>query len=120
MNILAVFIGGGLGSLCRYAISLWLGKTEAGFPLATLVANILACIVLALGFILLERNIEMSKPMKLFVLTGFCGGFSTFSTFSMETYLLLMEGNWPMALLYVGLSILSCLLIIGLLFYFFS
>ena len=82
---IAIFIGGGLGSLLRYSISLGLKKYESGFPFATLTANILSCIVLGAAWIYFSRNTNYPDQTKLLIMTGFCGGFSTFSTFSLET-----------------------------------
>lgn len=113
MNFLAIFIGGGLGSLCRFAISLAFTKNPGGFPLATFLANLLACLVLAIGFVYFQKHMDLSTHWKLFLLTGFCGGFSTFSTFSLESFLLIQQGQWPVALAYMALSSLCCLLIIG-------
>ncbi len=82
LNVLAVFTGGGLGSLCRYAFSLYLSDTA--FPAGTLAANICACFILGFLTGYLFKN-NMSDHLKLLIGTGFCGGFSTFSTFSKET-----------------------------------
>ncbi len=112
MNVLiAIFVGGGLGSLSRYGISL-LGKQwfDTSFPVGTLIANVLSCIVLALtvGFFLDKIT---SDSLKAFILIGFCGGFSTFSTFSFETFQLMKDGQFWMAALNVLISVFTCLLI---------
>lgn len=103
-NVLAVFVGGGLGSLCRYALSAFLPSANATFPLATLCANVCACFVLGyLTNYLLRDN--LSEYWKLLLGTGFCGGFSTFSTFSKETLELSQAGFTIWAVLYLVLSL---------------
>lgn len=117
MNWIAVFIGGGLGSLCRYALAVagkeWLGN----FPLHTLAANFLASFIL--GCAIAYMATMSNKPIffNAFLAIGFCGGFSTFSTFSTENYQLLQNGQIGLALLYMGLSLVFCLLAIGLGFF---
>ncbi len=109
---LMVFIGGGLGSVCRYGISLILPKSD-GIPWATFTANAISCIVL--GFLIgYQLNKGISTKYSLLLLTGFCGGFSTFSTFSAETYHLMQNGQTLLALAYVALSVLFCLVCIYL------
>lgn len=112
MNWIAVFIGGGVGSMLRYALSRWLGTTEAGFPTGTLVANIFACLVLGLAWHYFSTKVGISESVKLLVLTGFCGGFSTFSTFSLESLRLMQAGQWGLAALYVLGSVLGCLILL--------
>lgn len=112
-NLLAVFLGGGLGSLLRYGISVWMGKYSANFPYGTLIANFLACLVLGVAFFSFTQASNLSSAHKSFILVGFCGGFSTFSTFSMETFKLIQQGQTALAVSYVLVSIFLCL---GLLF----
>ena len=113
MNLLAIFIGGGLGSLCRYGISkLALKLMTTNFPLGTFISNTLSCIVLAVAVIYFSGKVSGSTALKLFVITGFCGGFSTFSTFSLETLELLKQGNFMVALLNIVISVLVGVLLI--------
>jgi CrcB protein len=109
---LAVFIGGGVGSLLRYGLSRWLGTSEAGFPLGTLTANVLACVVLGLAWHVFAQRVGLPPALKTLVLVGFCGGFSTFSTFSFETLRLMQAGQIGLAALYVLASLGSCLLLL--------
>lgn len=93
--------------MARYGIARLLPPAELAegdFPWPTLTANILACIVLGVGLGLAGKEV-LSKPLQLFLLTGFCGGFSTFSTYAAELLLLGEEGNTGVALAYLGLSI---------------
>ncbi len=107
-SIIMVFIGGGLGSLCRYSIARMVQPYNLVFPWATLIANIISCIVLG-ALIGWSLKHTMGSPMKLLWLTGFCGGFSTFSTFTYETFHLLETGNISYAFLNIGISLLICL-----------
>ncbi len=113
MNFLFIFLGGGLGSICRYGISSLLKQYQLHFPIATLTANVISCIILGL-LIGLSLKDGLSDQQRLLWMTGFCGGFSTFSTFSAETFQLFEKGHFTTGLLYIGLSLIVCLSCIGL------
>ena len=102
-NLIVVFVGVGLGSLCRYGLGLLLPSDN--FPLGTLVANVLACLVLGYLTGYLSKH-HISSQWSLLIGTGFCGGFSTFSK---EALLLQQEQSMGTA---IGYSLLS--IIIGL------
>ena len=104
-----VFIGGGLGSICRYGIAHALSSHELRFPWATFLANALACMVLGLLVGLSLNNQIPQARYRLMLMTGFCGGFSTFSTFSNETFLLFESGQYFYALSNILASLLVCL-----------
>lgn len=107
---LLVFLGGGLGSLIRYILGRWVATLHTHhFPLGTLTANILACFALGLMVGLADTRQLLSPAAKIFWTIGFCGGFSTFSTFSAETLSLVQSGFTGSGLLYVGLSLTLCL-----------
>jgi CrcB protein len=93
---LLVFIGGGLGSVCRFGLSLLLMPFAWRFPWATLLSNALACLVLGI-IVGLQLHQAIPDTRRLLVATGFCGGFSTFSTFSAETIQLYQSGQTLLA-----------------------
>lgn len=108
IKFLMIFIGGGLGSMVRFGIAELVSPLKSGFPSATFIANVISCCVL--GFLLAYvLKVEVQPMLKLLFITGFCGGFSTFSTFTGETFLLLQNGNWPTAIIYILSSLMVCL-----------
>ena len=91
MNALLVFVGGGLGSVLRYAVGLCIGA--AAFPWVTLAVNV--CGSLAIGlFCGWSERFGWSEPVRLALTVGLCGGFTTFSTFSKESLALAQSGRW--------------------------
>ncbi len=115
MPFLLVFLGGGLGSMSRYALVLMLQPWQPRFPWATLLANGLACFALGL-FLGWQATGLLSDQRRLLLATGFCGGFSTFSTFTAESWQLFQQGHPVTAALNVAGSLALCLgcLLLGL------
>jgi fluoride exporter len=111
-NAMAVFIGGGLGSLARYFVSEFLKKYFTNqFPLATLISNLTSCIIFALFIYFFYDRFSHKDGLFFLILVGFCGGFSTFSTFSFETFQLIKQAQYAMAFLNIFVSIVFCLMI---------
>lgn len=108
MNWLLVFVGGGLGSLVRYGISFLLKNNGGFFPLSTLVSNVLASFIIGILTGMALKG-ALSNEQKLLFATGFCGGFSTFSTFSNETLQLFQQGQVFLAAINIAGSLVLCL-----------
>ncbi|AMC10731.1 protein CrcB [Lutibacter profundi] len=102
---LLVFIGGGFGSVARYYTSRWLNNLETAIPYGTMFSNVLGSLLI--GFILgyLSKTSNMSQTQSLLLATGFCGGFTTFSTFAYENHLLIKNGDYFSFLPYTLLSL---------------
>ncbi len=107
MNFLFVALGGAIGAVARYAISLIPVRT--GFPVLTLITNILGAILIGFVVGVSARKGNASSNSVLFWKTGVCGGFTTFSTFSLEAYKLFENQAYMMGGLYVGCSVIFCI-----------
>lgn len=108
MNILLVALGGAIGSVFRYILGLIVIKIN--FPLNTLLINILGAIFIGIIVGLSESKNIVSDNYKLFLQVGFCGGFTTFSTFSLESINLIEKENYLLAVLYIIFSVIFCLI----------
>lgn len=106
----AVFLGGGIGSLMRYGLSRLLLQLDlrGAFPWATFGANLLASVILALVVLRMPEHFQQKPALAAFITVGICGGFSTFSTFSYENFLLFREGMPGLALANVAVNVLTC------------
>ncbi len=113
LNVFLVMIGGALGSVARYGLGRCL---NAAWPYGTFAANVLGGLLMGLvmGFIL--RNPGESERLRLLLATGVLGGFTTFSSFSLETVQMLERRDYGSALLYAGLSVVLsvCAVALGL------
>jgi CrcB protein len=112
MNWFAVFLGGGAGSVLRFLLSNLMPLVPGGFPFATLLVNLLASLLLGMISGLAGR-VYIQDHFRLFFTTGLCGGFSTFSTFSQETFRMWQSGLYGISLLYMLLSLIGSVLAFG-------
>jgi fluoride exporter len=109
-TLLLVFVGGGIGSCLRYALSVWLNPISAFLPLGTLLSNAVACVVLGFFAYLVQSKIIENEQVKFFVMVGICGGFSTFSTFSNELFAYFQNEKYFSFATYALISLFLCYL----------
>ena len=100
-NILFVALGGAVGSVCRYLIS---RMADTSFPWTTLCVNVLGSLLIGIRVGLVNKGV-LSPEMKLLLVTGFCGGFTTFSTFANESFSMMKAGDVLLSAIYVGASV---------------
>ena len=111
-NCIAVGIGGAFGAVCRYLLGLLPLRSGTGFPATTLGINIFGAFIIGLLMALVEKDAHLNPYLLMILKVGFCGGFTTFSTFSMEAFTLMREGKVLTSLIYMLLSVFLCLLAI--------
>ena len=93
-SLLLVFLGGGFGSTLRYVIGKYLNSVETGIPYGTFAANIIGSLLIGIILGLAAKNESLSQNTVLFLATGFCGGFTTFSAFAYENHIFLKSGDF--------------------------
>lgn len=107
-HLLLVFLGGGLGSSLRYIVGNYLNSSQTGIPYGTFLANILGSLFIGIILGLAAKHDSLSQNTILFLATGFCGGFTTFSTFAYENHIFLKSGDFVSFALYtIGSFILG-------------
>ena len=99
-NLLLVFVGGGFGSVLRYAIGKYFNATPHGFPYGTFAVNILGSLLIGIILGLAAKNNSISQSQTLLLATGFCGGFTTFSAFAFENHVFLKHGDFTSLAIY--------------------
>lgn len=110
-SMLVIGLGGGIGSICRYLLQVAIHKAvSVSFPLGTMVVNILGCFLIGILYGAATRIPQFTLEWRLFLITGICGGFTTFSSFSYEGMSLMLERNYLYFFSYMGLSVFLGLL----------
>lgn len=118
--LLAVFIGGGTGSVARWLLGLRLNSVHNTLPVGTLTANLAGAFIIGLGLAWFNRMTHIDPAWKLLITTGFCGGLTTFSTFSAETVFLLQQGRLDGAVVNMLLNLLGSFAMTALAFWLMS
>ncbi|WP_205503997.1 fluoride efflux transporter CrcB [Rufibacter psychrotolerans] len=114
-QILLVGLGGGVGSILRFLTSALTAKYYAGaFPLSTFGVNVMGCFLIGLLLGVLGQNMQTNQDLRLLFVTGFCGGYTTFSAFAAENIALWQNNHYWTVMAYTGLSVLTGLLAVGL------
>jgi len=103
-NILLVFVGGGFGSVLRYLIGNYLNTSNSAFPYGTFVVNVLGSLFIGIILGLAAKNEALSQSQTLLLATGFCGGFTTFSSFAYENQLFFKSGDFMTLAVYTVAS----------------
>lgn len=108
-QVLAIAAGGAVGSVLRYGLSTWVHSFAGrGFPYGTLAVNVLGCLVMGFLFVLLVERVSENIVWRAALLIGVLGGFTTFSSFSIETFNLIEDGLWLKAMLNAAGSLVLC------------
>ena len=108
-QVLAIAAGGAVGSVLRFWLSMWVHSFAGrGFPYGTLTVNVLGCLAMGFLFVLFIDRLSDNVVLRAGILIGVLGGFTTFSSFSIETFSLIEQGAWFKAIANMTLSLLLC------------
>lgn len=112
-SMLLAGTGGFVGTCCRYLTGRWCASLLPGhFPLGTLAVNILGCFLIGIFYGLLDKARVLSPSQSLLLITGFCGGFTTYSAFADDLWRLAHRGEWSMLILYLGATFIIGILVL--------
>ena len=117
MNWLLVALGGAVGASLRYGAGVFLFKPSSGFPWTTWWINIFGCLLAGIFFAYSQKFPVLQNEARLFLMVGILGGFTTFSSFGLETFQLLRQGQHMLTLLYVLSTLFLGVLVLALGFY---
>jgi len=113
-HILLVFIGGGFGSVLRFLVGKWINSNENALPYGTFLANVIGSFLIGIILGMATKSNGLSESQTLILATGFCGGFTTFSTFAYENQLFLKSGDyWSFALYTIASFAIGILAVFG-------
>lgn len=115
LNLIAIFLGGGIGAVSRFLITLNLTKIyNVNLPIATFLVNIIGSFAIGFLYILFMGKTDLTPALKFALTIGFCGGLTTFSTFSLELFEMILHQQFMQAAIYALLSVLVCLVMTGI------
>lgn len=115
MTWIAIAVGGALGALARYGVTLLTFPAAANrLPLATLTVNISGCLLMGICYVLIVEKGVLSAEWRHWLMTGFLGAFTTFSAFALDAVALWQHGHGQLALLYIAISVCACVLAVAL------
>jgi fluoride exporter len=114
VNFVAIGLGAMLGAWSRWGLSLWLNRGSDQFPTGTFVGNMLGGYIIGVAIAMVAAHPEWPPSVRLFLITGFLGALTTFSSFSAETFTFFEEGRIGLAIFYVSVSLVSSIALTGL------
>ncbi len=115
VNLLLVGAGSGIGGMTRYSVGKVINTSSTGgFPWSTLAVNLIGCLIIGVIYGLIGRGINIDTSLKLFLTVGFCGGFTTFSTFAHENYLLFSGEHFFSFIVYAATTFIFGLVLVYL------
>lgn len=107
LNLLAIFIGGGIGAITRYLVGIFcINLMKSNLPIATFCVNIIGCFIIGFLYIFFIEKFQVHPAVKFALTVGFCGGLTTFSTFSLEIAEMVQNSQFVHALVYILLSLI--------------
>ena len=118
--LIAVFIGGGTGSVARWLLSMRFNPLHQAIPMGTRAANLIGAFIIGMGLAWFNRMTNIDPMWKVLITTGFCGGLTTFSTFSAEVVFLFQEGRMGWALTNIAVNMLGSFAMTVIAFWLFS